>query len=339
MLRPELDQQPTTPADGDDAWRVSSGSAAVLGLSQARLDAAPTTVYLMLGDRCQRNCAFCTQARQSHASQSALSRVSWPLFSVDDITDATARAYSGGEMLRACFQVTVGPDQIDATVAAVTRLASTTAIPICVSAAPRSLDDVGHLLAAGAERVTISLDAATPDIYKRVKGGSWSRTYGLLLGAAEAYPGHISTHLIVGLGESEHEMISRIAELDTTGILIGLFAFTPIPGTRMASHQPPPLDQYRRIQAARWLIVSGLASAERLRYDASGRLVSFGMPNEQVRQLLDTAQAFRTAGCPGCNRPYYNERPGGTMYNYPRRLSRQEADAEISELIARLDPA
>ncbi|MCW3977503.1 MAG: radical SAM protein, partial [Candidatus Bathyarchaeota archaeon] len=26
-----------------------------------------------------------------------------------------------------------------------------------------------------------------------------------------------------------------------------------------------------------------------------------------------------TSGCPGCNRPYYNERPGGPLYNYPRQ--------------------
>jgi len=339
MLRPGLDLQPTRSGDGDDSWRVSSGSAAVLGLSKARLDAAPTTVYLMLGDRCQRDCAFCTQARQSHASQAALSRVSWPRFSVDDITDATAEAFSRGEMLRACFQVTVGRDQIDTTIAAVARLASSSAIPICVSAAPRSLDDVSDLLTAGAERVTISLDAATPGIYKRVKGGSWTIAHRLLLQAAEAYPGHISTHLIVGLGETEQEMVSRISELHARRILIGLFAFTPIPGTGMASQPPPPLEQYRRIQAARWLIVNGLAPSEPMRYDTSGRLVSFGMPSDRLRLLLDQGQAFRTAGCPGCNRPYYNERPGGTMYNYPRPLSRQEADTEISDLIAHLDPS
>jgi len=337
MLRPELEKRPTCPQTAQDAWRVSSGSAAVLGLSKARLDAAPTTVYLMLGDRCQRNCAFCTQARHSGARQSALSRVSWPHFQVEAITDATAVAFACGDMLRACFQVTVGPLQIDTTIAAVSQLASCTPIPICVSAAPSSLDDVTALLDAGAERVTISLDAATPDLYKRVKGGSWSRTHALLLQAAETYPGHISTHLIVGLGESEQEIISRITDLHARGILIGLFAFTPIAGTRMASQPPPSIQSYRRIQAAHWLIINGLAASQRLRYDLSGRLVSFGMPAEELRLRLDAGQAFRTAGCPGCNRPYYNERPGGTMYNYPRSLSRAEADAEIGALVAHLD--
>jgi len=48
-------------------WRVSSGSAAVLGLRPLIMDAAPTTAYLMVGERCRRNCAFCAQARESRA--------------------------------------------------------------------------------------------------------------------------------------------------------------------------------------------------------------------------------------------------------------------------------
>ena len=36
-------------------------------------------------------------------------------------------------------------------------------------------------------------------------------------------------------------------------------------------------------------------------------------------------QAFQTSGCPGCNRPYYNERPGRTMFNYPRPLTPEES--------------
>ena len=28
-------------------------------------------------------------------------------------------------------------------------------------------------------------------------------------------------------------------------------------------------------------------------------------------------EAVLTSGCPGCNRPFYNERPRGPIYNYP----------------------
>jgi len=36
-------------------------------------------------------------------------------------------------------------------------------------------------------------------------------------------------------------------------------------------------------------------------------------------------------GCDGCNRPYYNERPRGPMYNYPRPLNKKEVLAAIQE--------
>jgi biotin synthase-related radical SAM superfamily protein len=43
-------------------------------------------------------------------------------------------------------------------------------------------------------------------------------------------------------------------------------------------------------------------------------------------------EAFCTAGCPGCNRPFYNERPAGPMYNYPRPLTPAEVEAACSEM-------
>lgn len=39
-------------------------------------------------------------------------------------------------------------------------------------------------------------------------------------------------------------------------------------------------------------------------------------------------KAFLTTGCPDCSRPYYNKRPSGPIYNYPRPLS----DEEIGEV-------
>jgi biotin synthase-related radical SAM superfamily protein len=33
---------------------------------------------------------------------------------------------------------------------------------------------------------------------------------------------------------------------------------------------------------------------------------------------------FLTSGCADCNRPFYNEKPSGPIYNYPRKLTTQE---------------
>ena len=129
-----------------DIWRVSSGTAAVLGLQPMRLDAAPTTAYLMLGERCRRACAFCAQARTSQAPQSALSRVSWPAIPVAQILDAAVAAYDSERIGRACFQVTASRGTFEVARRAVARLRASSAVPICVSIAVRSVEQVRALL-------------------------------------------------------------------------------------------------------------------------------------------------------------------------------------------------
>ena len=308
MLRPELDHPSTIREVGTGQWRVSSGTAAALGLLDLRMDVAPTTAYLLLGERCVNDCAFCTQARSSQASIGALSRVPWPQFPAERVIEALSRAYVAGRIVRACFQVTVGPAHLQEAQGAVASLASSVGIPICASVVAHDLGGVRCLLEAGCERVTLALDAACERIYRQIKGPRWERLLNLLTKAARTY----------------------------LGVTIGLFAFTPVAGTRLADCPPPPLLQYRRVQVARWLIVHGLARAEDYDYDATGRIHGYGMDAKALEEILRGGDAFRTSGCPGCNRPYYNERPGGVLYNYPRAPTAAEWHHEIENLLASL---
>jgi biotin synthase len=323
---------PATDAErrADECWRVSSGSAAVLNLQHLKMDVAPTTLYMMLGERCDRDCAFCAQARTSQAPQSALSRVSWPAFPVAQILDAAVAAYDSERIGRACFQVTASRGTFEVARRAVARLRAASAVPICVSIAVRSVEQVRALLQAGADRVTLALDAATPPVYTAAKHGSWRRAYTLLEQSALAFPGRIGTHLIVGLGETEREMVEAIQRLADLGVSIGLFAFTPIAHTAWAQRQPPELGHYRRIQGALWLITRQHTAVSRMTFAADGRLADLDIAPGLLSELLADGDAFRTPGCSACNRPYYNERPGGTMYNYPRPLTASEAAVAAS---------
>ncbi len=307
----------------------------MLGLQPAALDAAPTTAYLMLGERCVADCAFCAQARSSQAQADQLSRVAWPPYDADLVAQAIADAYARGQILRACFQVTQGPESQAVAQQAVAALSEAAALPICVSIAAHSIEEIGALLAAGAQRVTIALDAATPQVYAEAKGGSWEHTWGLLRAGAGRFPGRIGTHLIAGLGETEEELLYTAQALHRLGITIGLFALTPVRGARLAGAQPPPLASYRRIQAGLWLLREGLTVIEEWRF-VGGRLVDYGATREALAAWLAGGDAFRTAGCTDCNRPYYNERPSGPLYNYPRALTPAEAGAEIAALLATL---
>ena len=72
--------------------RVSLGTAIVLGLLEGKLDAEPTTAYLMTyrTGKCTANCGFCPQARASKSNTELLSRVSWPTFPTPNVLTALA---------------------------------------------------------------------------------------------------------------------------------------------------------------------------------------------------------------------------------------------------------
>jgi biotin synthase-related radical SAM superfamily protein len=317
-------------------WRVSSGTAVVLGLATLRMDTAPSTAYIMLGERCLRNCAYCAQAHGSTASEAALSRVTWPEFPAAQITHLIEDAYSLGTIRRVCLQVTVGRTSMADCLQALALLKHAGSIPVCCSVSLERDTDIADLLTAGADQVTLALDAASERIYQQVRGNDWHKLVTQLEGASQRFPNRLSTHLIVGLGETEHEVVDRLQSLADHSIGVGLFAFTPLAGTPLAGQAPPDLAVYRRMQLARWLVVAKHMESSRFRFDELGRLTGYGIEAAELRYLLQEGTAFRTSGCPDCNRPYYNERPGGVMYNYARPLSAQESAREIEMLFATL---
>src|SRR5208283_3973523 len=107
----------------------------------------------------------------------------------------------------------------------------------------------------------------------------------------------------------------------------GLFAFTPIRGTRLEKNSPPMVESYRRMQLARFLIASGIAQVDGMSFDKEGKIVNFGMPKEVLEDVVLSGEPFLTSGCPDCNRPFYNEKPSGPIYNYPRKLTYTELQA------------
>ncbi|MCS5697141.1 radical SAM protein [Desulfofundulus thermocisternus] len=309
-------------------WYVSEGTAAVLGLLPVRLDAAPTTAYLMTGEHCARDCAFCAQARSSRGRAHRLSRVIWPPFAVAEVLPRLVDACRAGRIRRVCFQVVHSAGYFQRVRQAVAAVRREVDIPLCVSVGLQTVEEVGELLEEGVDVVGLPLDAATPQLYRELKGGSWERHLRLLQKAAARFPGRVGTHLIIGLGESEEEAIRLMGELLSCGVGVALFAFTPLPGTRLEHHRPPDLRTYRRIQAAHYLLKRGLVRPGGIKFEG-GRLVDWGIPREELTHHLADGEAFRTTGCPDCNRPYYNERPGKTPYNYPRPLQPREAGEAV----------
>ena len=141
---------------------------------------------------------------------------------------------------------------------------------------------------------------------------------------------HVTTHLIVGLGESESDAMEFLFEMDSIGVRVGLFAFTPVDGTALAEQKPPEIGSYRRIQILRNLIARKKITRDQVEIDAQ-KHIRFLIPYNELKEIISSSVIFQVSGCPGCNRPYYNERPSGPMYNYPRPLSKDEITTAIKE--------
>jgi len=313
--------------------RVSVGSAIVMGLLEGKLDADPTTAYLMTykAGRCVANCGFCPQARGSQSKAELLSRVSWPAFSTPNVIGCIANAAQAGKIRRVCIQTLNYPEAFRDLCGLVQELKLHTDVPISVSCQPLNSQNMWSLAQAGADRIGIALDAATEQLFDNVKGAAvggpyrWQDEFTLMRMAVGVFgEGNVSTHLIVGLGETEKEAAKTLQNCVDLGILPALFAFTPVRGTALEKNPQPKLEAYRRIQLARHLIVNAMTRFEDMDFDEEGQLVDFGVGTGALTQIVESGSPFLTSGCADCNRPFYNEKPSGPLYNYPRDLAPQE---------------
>lgn len=319
---------------GRDLIRTSIGTAAALGLISCRLTTKPTTAYLMTHskERCRANCAFCSQAKRSVSKPNRLSRVVWPTFDLNRVLESLTRSNC---FQRVCVQALNYPGLLDDLLHIFTQLREETHLPTSLSCQPLEEDQMRELRNLGLDTIAIPLDAATPRLFDEVKGSavegpySWKRHMKTLKEAVEVFgPGRVYTHLIVGLGETEQESLKAVQKLVDVGVIPALFAFTPLLGTKLEDRPPPPLDSYRRVQLGRFFLSGGHTRFEKMAFNRDGRVTDFGVRQKFFREVLLSGEPFFTSGCPGCNRPYYNESPKGPIYNYPC-LPKEEELAEI----------
>ena len=151
--------------------RVSTGSAIVLGLLKGRLDAKPTTAYLLMcrNEKCSANCGFCPQARESKGRADMLSRVTWPTFPTREVVDGIETAAEDGAIQRVCIQSLNYTEAFDDVLCLVKEIRSRTKVPVSVSCKPLSSQKMKKWADAGVNRISIALDAATENILVRRK--------------------------------------------------------------------------------------------------------------------------------------------------------------------------
>jgi len=300
---------------------------------------------------CSANCAYCGLARKRPGAYEAKSfiHVDWPIFSMEEIVEAINGAPS--YVQRTCISMITNGKCRQDTIEMTARLKKGTSLPISVLVSPTILkkEDVAAMKDAGAEKVGIAIDLAKPKLFERYRGAGvsgphkWRKYWSILAEALEVFgKPNVGVHLMVGMGETERDMVSLMQKLWDMGAVSHLFSFFAEKGSVLAGMPQPPWPAYLRVQLARYLIEENQSSHDRMDFDDRGRIVHFGIDVDTLFDIIDLGTPFMTTGCLGrdgqvaCNRPFGNCLPGETQWNYPY-LPNEDEVALIQQHIFRFD--
>ena len=322
--------------------RLSIAAAMTLGFRKGKFyrNAKLGCINLLMeyDEGCVANCLYCGQAREvsNGPDCKSLIRVQWPSYPLSEVIAATKKAAERDPFVqRVCISAITSSRAPMDLPKMVKDVKKGTGLKVSTLITPTLFkrEDFQAIKAAGAENITVAVDAATPGLFDKLRGKrargphKWERYLSGIKEAVEVMGnGHsaVGVHLIIGLGETEEEAVSFIQSCYDIGARVHLFSFYPEKGVAMEDLSQPPLDQYRRVQLARYLIDRSKSRFEEMVFE-SGSLTDFGLPKNEISEALRKGAAFMTTGCPGCNRPYANETPTqamqGLLRNYPFPLN------------------
>ena len=324
--------------------QMSTAAAITLGVTQGKMYRCECTrclnLLLTYPEGCRANCAYCGLARHREAERDYADRnfirVDWPAVPLGTVIDTVARDVAGTPFHRMCISMITHPRSDADTVTVLkawTDRIDPAAIPVSILSNPTTMTraDVQRLRDLGADIFTVALDAATPEIFDRTRGKgvqsphTWAKYWEILMDAREIFGREkFGAHIIIGMGETEHEALALVQRLVDLGGHSHMFCFFPEKGSLMDHLPATPRDQWRRVQLARYLIDYREVRLESMSFDGEGRVTDFGIPQCELEEVIDAGIAFRTSGCPGkfrddvsaCDRPY-GDSPPSNIASYP----------------------
>jgi len=338
------------PQSSPDYLQISLAAAMTLGLKEglffrnARLYCL--NLLLTYPEGCRANCAYCglQKSREGAFGEKSFIRVAWPTYDLDTIIQKTKEQKT--RLYRVCISMITHPRAVPDTLYLTERLYREVGLPISILMNPTSMKplDLQELKKKGAQMAAVALDLATERLFDLHRGQGvngphrFDQYWSMLSATAKTFGKNRSgCHLIAGLGEREDEMVQRIQKVRDLGARTHLFSFYPEKGSRLAQKKPCPVDRYRRVQLARYLIDFDHSRAENMEFDDQGRIVSFGLKKSEVEQYIETGKPFMTSGCPGggmeaaCNRPY-GDGPPRDIRSFPFPLEAEDLTLVKSQM-------
>ena len=331
--------------------QMSTAAALTLGIMTGKMYRCECTrclnLLLTYPEGCRANCAYCGLARHREAERDYADRnfirVDWPAVPLDMTIDIVAKQGEKSPFHRMCISMITHPNSDADTVTVLkqwTERVDPQTIPVSILSNPTTMtrEDVKRLKDLGADIFTVALDAATPEIFDRTRGKgvqsphSWQKYWQILMDAREIFGAQkFGAHIIVGMGETERDVLVLVQKLVDLGGHSHMFCFFPEKGSLMDHLPATDRGQWRRVQLARYLIDYRGGRVENMRFDEQGRVVDFGFPESEVEETIARGVAFRTSGCPGkfaedvsaCDRPY-GDSPPSNIASFPFAPNEQD---------------
>ena len=350
-----------TTGTSPDYVRISGASALALRFRSGRFsrDFAFGGINLLLSydDGCRSDCSYCGLARTRPGTYEDKSfiRVEWPLVPTDELVARMAR--NEATLTRLCISMVTHPHAYRDTCDITERIRARVATPLSILVAPPTLNRgrLERLRALGVDMIGFGIDAVTEDLFRRHRtdvpaGGAglrWHQYWEIVGHARHVFgPWKVNCHTLVGLGETDADLIDMFLQLRQQEIWAYLFCFNPEPDSRLAQAPKAPLDRWRRIQLVKHLIETEGWERDCFVLDGSGALTGLRGDPEVVERSVDSGVPFVTNGCPGesgepgCTRPYGSYRPSEPFRDFPflptgPDLDGVRADLALDQLLTR----
>lgn len=332
-----------------DYVRLSGASAMALRLRSGRFtrkfEFGGINLLLNYEDGCLSDCSYCglARTRPGEYEDKSFIRVEWPLVETDLVVERMAKYEK--KLTRLCISMVTHGKAFEDTLEITTRINSRVGTPLSILIAPPTLDR-NRLQAfqnAGVDMIGVGLDAVTEAVFRKRRtdvpqgGLHWQKYWEIIDASREIFgPWKVNCHVMVGLGETDHDLIEMFYHLKKRQIFSYLFCFNPEPDSRMGGFAKSSITRWRRIQMVKVLIEERDLERGRIVFDDDGAIAEVNCSSTLIEDLVREGTAFMTNGCPGeagepgCTRPYGSYRPSEPYRDYPF-LPGQSDQAEIRQ--------
>lgn len=316
--------------------RLSGASAMALRFRSGRFsrqfEFGGINLLLNYEEGCYSDCAYCglARTRPGKYEEKSFIRVDWPLVETDQVVDRLVKYEN--KLTRLCISMVTHGHAYRDTVDITERIVRRVRTPLSILVAPPTLnrERLQVFKDLGVDMIGVGLDAVTEEVFfnRRTnvpQGGlRWDNYWEIIHASRDIFgPWKVNCHVLVGLGESDRDLVDMFYYLKNRQIFAYLFCFNPEPDSRMGTWPKSSITRWRRIQLIKYMIEECDLERHRIIFDDRGEIIKLKLPATQVDKVVNLGVPFMTNGCPGengepgCTRPYGSYRPSEPYRDYP----------------------